>query len=167
MAITQLWHFLRWLLLAVVVIAVDLFTKSWASANLTLYTPDAVTSWLNFHLAHNRGAAFSFLHGADGWQRWFLSGISSVVSVILLVWLWQTPHRAWRQALALSLVLGGAIGNLVDRLRLGYVIDFIDVHYQGWHWPAFNIADAAITLGVILLIVDGLWPSHRKHSQHG
>lgn len=160
--IHQLTRCLAWLLVAVLIIASDLLSKAWASANLELYTPEAVTSWLNMHLAHNRGAAFSFLHGADGWQRWFLASVSSVVSVILLVWLWQTPRQAWRQALALSLVLGGAIGNLVDRLRLGYVVDFIDVHYQGWHWPAFNIADSGITIGVALLVIDGLWPQRRQ-----
>lgn len=158
----RLWFWLRWLMLSAVVIVLDALTKSWASAKLALYTPTELVSWLNLHLAHNRGAAFSFLHGADGWQRWFLAGVAAVISVILLVWLWQTPRESRRQALALSLVLGGAIGNLIDRVRLGYVVDFIDVHYQGWHWPAFNIADSAITVGIILLLIDGIWPSQRR-----
>lgn len=163
--VQQLTFCLAWLLLSIVIIAADLLSKHWASNNLTLYSSQEITSWLNFHLAHNRGAAFSFLHDANGWQRWFFSSVSSIVSIILLVWLWQTPRNAWRQALALSLVLGGAIGNLVDRLYLGYVVDFIDVHYAGWHWPAFNIADAAITVGVALLVIDGLIP--RKQKQDG
>jgi signal peptidase II len=160
--VQQLTFCLAWLLLSIVIIAADLLSKHWASNNLTLYSSQEITSWLNFHLAHNRGAAFSFLHDANGWQRWFFSSVSSIVSIILLVWLWQTPRNAWRQALALSLVLGGAIGNLVDRLYLGYVVDFIDVHYAGWHWPAFNIADAAITVGVALLVIDGLIPRRQK-----
>ena len=163
--IHQITIFSLWLVLSVLIIIADLWTKSWASNNLTLYTSQEITNWLNFHLAHNRGAAFSFLHGADGWQRWFLSSVSAVVSVILIFWLWQTPQRCKRQALAISLVLGGAIGNLVDRLRLGYVVDFIDVHYQGWHWPAFNVADSAITVGVVLLILDGLIPWKRPETE--
>lgn len=163
--INQFIFFLAWLLLSIIIIAADLISKAWASETLALYSSQEVTSWLNFHLAHNRGAAFSFLHGADGWQRWFLSAVSTVVSVILLIWLWQTPRQHnHRQALAISLVLGGAIGNLIDRLRLGYVVDFIDVHYQGWHWPAFNIADSAITVGVVLLILDSLFPKQRAPS---
>ncbi|GAB4199987.1 MAG: signal peptidase II [Wenzhouxiangellaceae bacterium] len=153
---------LRWLLLSGAIIVADLWTKALASRNLELYSPQPLTDWFNLTLAHNRGAAFSFLHGADGWQRWLLSGISLVVSVILVVWLWQTPLRSRRQALAISLVLGGAIGNLVDRLRLGYVVDFIDVHVAGWHWPAFNIADSAITIGITLLIIDSFWPAQRS-----
>jgi signal peptidase II len=165
--VQQLTFCLAWLLLSIAIIAADLLSKHWASNNLTLYSSQEITSWLNFHLAHNRGAAFSFLHDADGWQRWFFSSVSSIVSVILLVWLWQTPRDAWRQALALSLVLGGAIGNLVDRLYLGYVVDFIDVHYAGWHWPAFNIADAAITVGIFLLVIDGLIPRKTKDKSKG
>ena len=106
--------------------------------HLELYRPNAVFSWLNFTLAHNTGAAFSFLAGGSGWQRWFLSVVAVIIVGVLLVWLWRLPHRARLLPSALALVIGGAIGNVVDRIRFGYVVDFIDVHYAGWHWPAFN-----------------------------
>lgn len=152
-----------WLLLAAVVVLFDQFTKQLAMQHLELYRPNAVFSWLNFMLAHNTGAAFSFLAGGSGWQRWFLSGVAVVIVAVLLVWLWRLPHRARLLPSALALVIGGAIGNLIDRLRFGYVVDFIDVHYAGWHWPAFNLADSAIVVGVILLLLDSLVPSRRHH----
>jgi signal peptidase II len=145
-----------WLLLAAVVVALDLWTKHLAVSLLTLYEPVEVTAWLNWRLAHNPGAAFSFLAGAGGWQRWFFTVLAVVVTAFLLVWLLRTDRRERLVPLALSLVMGGAIGNLVDRLRHGYVIDFIDVHARGWHWPAFNIADSAIVCGIILLLLDAL-----------
>lgn len=160
---TTITSYAKWLVLSAVVIYLDWLTKHWASANLELFTPQVLTDWLNLHLAHNRGAAFSLFSEAGGWQRWFLTTISAVVSVILLVWLWKTPAGGWRQSLSLSLVLGGAIGNLIDRVQLGYVVDFIDFHYRGSHFPAFNLADSAITLGMMLLIIDSIWPSHMRH----
>ncbi|NBB93906.1 MAG: lipoprotein signal peptidase [Gammaproteobacteria bacterium] len=152
-----------WLLMAAVVVALDLFTKQLAMQHLELYRPNAVFSWLNMTLAHNTGAAFSFLAGGSGWQRWFLSAVAVIIVAVLLVWLWRLPHRARLLPSALALVIGGAIGNLIDRLRFGYVVDFIDVHYAGWHWPAFNLADSAIVVGVILLLLDSLIPSRRTH----
>ena len=145
-----------WLLVSAVVIVLDLCTKQWASASLELYRPQEVLSWLNITLAHNYGAAFSFLSDAGGWQRWFFIVLASAISLVLLVWLLRLARREWITALGLALVLGGAIGNLVDRIRLGYVVDFIDVHFSGWHYPAFNVADSAITCGVILLLLDTL-----------
>lgn len=147
-----------WLALATVVVALDVWTKYLAVENLVLYRPLPVTSWFNLTLAQNEGAAFSLLADAGGWQRWFFSAVAVVISGVLLVWLWRLPNRSRLLPSALMLVLGGAIGNLIDRVRFGYVIDFIDVHYQGWHWPAFNIADSAIVLGVILLLIDGFLP---------
>ncbi|RFF30102.1 signal peptidase II [Wenzhouxiangella sediminis] len=152
-----------WLIMAAVVVALDLFTKELAMQYLELYRPNPVLSWLNLTLAHNTGAAFSFLASGSGWQRWFLSGVAVVIVAVLLVWLWRLPHRARLLPSALALVIGGAIGNLVDRIRFGYVIDFIDVHYAGWHWPAFNLADSAIVVGVILLLLDSLIPGRRIH----
>ncbi len=152
-----------WLIMASVVVALDLFTKELAMQYLELYRPNPVFSWLNLTLAHNTGAAFSFLAGGSGWQRWFLSGVAVVIVAVLLVWLWRLPHRARLLPSALALVIGGAIGNLVDRIRFGYVIDFIDVHYAGWHWPAFNLADSAIVVGVVLLLLDSLIPGRRIH----
>lgn len=143
-----------WLLVSAVVVVLDLHTKQLAAEALELYRPQEVFSWLNMTLAHNYGAAFSFLSSAGGWQRWFFIVLASVVSVVLLVWLLRLPRREWLTGLGLALVLGGAVGNLADRVRLGYVIDFIDVHFRGWHYPAFNVADSAITCGVALLIID-------------
>lgn len=154
-------RYLMWLAVVLAIVALDLWTKSLASTHLVLYRPQAVTPWLNLTLAHNDGAAFSFLAGASGWQRWFLSAVAMGISAVLLVWLARQPTPARLLPSALVLVLGGAIGNLIDRLRYGYVVDFIDLHVAGWHWPAFNVADAAIVLGVILLLVDGFVPHGR------
>ena len=145
-----------WLGVSALVIALDWYSKQRISEALELYRPREIFSWLNFTLAHNYGAAFSFLSDAGGWQRWFFVVLASVVSVVLLVWLLPLPRREWRTGLGLALVLGGAIGNLLDRVQLGYVADFIDVHFGGWHYPAFNVADSAITCGVVLLLVDAL-----------
>ena len=145
-----------WLGVSVVVIWLDMHTKQLASEALELYRPLEIFSWLNITLAHSYGAAFSFLSDAGGWQRGFFVALASVVSIVLLVWLLRLPRREWRTALGLALVLGGAIGNLVDRVQLGYVIDFIDVHFGGWHYPAFNVADSSITCGVIMLLLDAL-----------
>jgi signal peptidase II len=145
-----------WLLVSGAVVWADLVTKQWASEVLTLYRPHELNSWLNMTLAHNYGAAFSFLSNAGGWQRWLFTALSATVSVVLIVWVLRLPRRQWRAGLALALVIGGALGNLADRVQLGYVIDFIDVHYYNWHWPAFNLADSAITCGVALLLLDAL-----------
>ncbi|MDT8408693.1 MAG: signal peptidase II [Wenzhouxiangellaceae bacterium] len=158
-------RFATWLLLATVVVALDLWTKHLASTNLELYQPVPVTSWLNLTLAHNTGAAFSFLAGADGWQRWFFIAMASGISIFLVVWLWRLPLNARALPVALMLLLGGAIGNLVDRIRFGYVIDFIDVHYKSWHWPAFNIADSAIVVGVILMLIESLFPPRESSAK--
>ena len=151
-----------WLGVTALVIALDWFTKQRVSEALELYRPVEVFSWLNITLAHNYGAAFSFLSDAGGWQRWFFIVLATVVSLLLLVWLLRLPRQEWRTGLGLALVLGGAIGNLIDRVNLGYVVDFVDVHFGGWHYPAFNVADSAITCGVILLLLDALLFSRGK-----
>ncbi len=148
-----------WLLLSVLVVVLDLWTKDLATQALELYRPVEVTSWLNMTLAHNYGAAFSFLSDAGGWQRWLFTGLSSVVTVVLIVWLLRLSAREKLTAAALGLIIGGAVGNLADRINYGYVVDFIDVYYRDWHWPAFNLADSAITCGVVLLLLDGLFLS--------
>jgi signal peptidase II len=102
----------------------------------------------------NQGAAFSFLSGAGGWQRWFFIGLAIVASVFIFIWLRKLDPSRRREAVAWALVLGGALGNLIDRILYGYVIDFLDVYVGDWHWPAFNVADSAITLGVALLLLD-------------
>ena len=145
-----------WLFVSAAVVWGDMATKAWASEVLTLYRPQEVLSWLNMTLAHNYGAAFSFLSDAGGWQRWFFTITASIVSLVLIIWVLRLPRREWLTGFALALVIGGAIGNLVDRIQLGYVVDFIDVHYQGWHWPAFNVADSAISCGLVLMIMDAV-----------
>ncbi|NIP18059.1 MAG: lipoprotein signal peptidase [Xanthomonadales bacterium] len=151
-----------WLVIAGLVIILDLYTKQWAVDTLILYRPVEVLPWLNWLLAHNYGAAFSFLSDAGGWQRWFFTVLAIVVSLVLLVWLFRLREGEWRTGLALGLVIGGAVGNLLDRLTLGYVIDFIDVHYRGLHWPAFNVADSAISCGIALLLLDALIETLRR-----
>jgi signal peptidase II len=148
-----------WLLVSVLIVVLDLWTKSLATESLVLYRPQELTSWLNLMLAHNYGAAFSFLSDAGGWQRWLFTGLASVVTLVLVIWLLRLSAKEKLTSAALCLIIGGAVGNLVDRIINGYVVDFIDVHYRDWHWPAFNVADSAITCGVILLLIDGLFQS--------
>ena len=145
-----------WLLVTGVVVYFDWETKHMVSEALTLYRPVEVFSWLNITLAHNYGAAFSFLADAGGWQRWLFTVLPAAVSLFLLVWLLRLPRQDWLTALSLALVLGGAIGNLAGRIKYGYVVDFVDVHHGGWHFPAFNVADAAITCGIALLLIEGI-----------
>ena len=156
-----------WLGVAGAVLLLDQQTKDWAASALTLYRPEAVTSWLNLTLAHNYGAAFSFLSDAGGWQRYLFTGLASLITLFLLGWLVRVKPGEWRLGLSLALIIGGALGNLVDRVELGYVIDFIDVHAGGRHWPAFNVADAAITSGVILMLLDALLLAREGKSEKG
>lgn len=140
----------RWLWLALAIVGLDQATKQLANTMLPPYQSLPLAPMLNLTLVYNPGAAFSFLSEAGGWQRWFFIALSSVVSVVLLRWIWRAQTH--KSAAALSLVLGGALGNLIDRLAHGYVIDFIDVYYRQYHWPVFNIADSAITIGAALLL---------------
>lgn len=150
---------LKWLWFAVTVLLLDQATKQLALEQLTLHEPVALLPFLNLTLVFNKGAAFGFLSSASGWQNVFFIIVALVACGVILTLLRQTRERLF--AVALVLVLGGAIGNLVDRLIYGYVIDFVDVYYQSWHWPAFNIADSAITIGALLLILDALRPATR------
>lgn len=143
----------NWLLLAGLVIVFDQLTKWLMVSWLSLYETVPVIPFFNLTMAHNTGAAFSFLAQAGGWQRWFFVGLAIIISVVLLVWLRKAVENKL-EATALSLILGGAIGNVIDRVHLGYVIDFLDVYYGSYHWPAFNIADSAIVIGAGLLILD-------------
>lgn len=146
---------LRWLMIASVVVILDQASKYAAVAILAGQPPVEVTSFFNLLLVYNRGAAFSFLAGAGGWQRELFTGIAIVASIWIVYLLRRYPQQSLF-CLALSLVLGGAIGNVIDRLSIGAVVDFLDFHAFGWHWPAFNVADSAITCGAALLIWDGL-----------
>ncbi len=145
---------LKWLWLSVLVIILDLGTKAMATHYLVLYQPMSVFPGFNWTLMHNKGAAFSFLSEASGWQRWFFSIIAVVVSVGITIWLKRLPSGQVWLAVALALILGGALGNVWDRLTLGYVVDFIQVYYDKWAWPAFNIADSAISVGAVMLVID-------------
>ncbi|MEP5568062.1 MAG: signal peptidase II [Halioglobus sp.] len=147
----QVW---RWYLLALVMILLDQYTKTLATESLTYARPVQVFPWFNLTLQHNTGAAFSFLSDAGGWQRWFFTVVALVISVALAVWLFIAPRAHWLLSLSLALILGGAIGNVWDRIALGYVVDFLSVHYQGWYFPAFNIADSAITVGAACMLLD-------------
>lgn len=144
----------RWYVLAVVVILLDQYTKGLASESLPYAQPQRILSWFDLTLHHNTGAAFSFLHDAGGWQRYFFSIVAGAISVVLVVWLYLLDASQRLLALSLALILGGAIGNLWDRLVLGYVIDFISVHYEQRYFPAFNIADSAISVGAVLMLLD-------------
>ena len=145
---------LKWLGLSLLVVILDQVSKSAITGSMHLFESIPIMPFFKLTYVHNTGAAFSFLSEAGGWQRWFFAALALVISGIIAVWLARLKHHETLLAVALSLVLGGAIGNLIDRLVYGYVIDFLDVYYQTWHWPAFNIADSAITLGVILMLVE-------------
>ena len=146
----------RWYGLAVFVLLCDQLSKFTASVSLEYAQPLRLLSWFDLTLHHNTGAAFSFLSGAGGWQRWLFALLAIAVSGVLIQWLRRLPPARWLLALALALVLGGALGNLVDRLLYGYVVDFISLHYEGWFFPTFNIADSAISVGAVLVVIDSI-----------
>jgi signal peptidase II len=150
----------KWLALSAAVVVLDQLTKYAISVSLGARGMVEVTSFFNLVLAHNRGAAFSFLAGASGWQREFFIAIALIASV-WIVWLLRRYPQQTLFCTALALVLGGAIGNVIDRIVLGAVVDFLDFHAFGYHWPAFNVADSAITCGAVFLIWDGLRPQRR------
>jgi signal peptidase II len=150
-----------WYALAVLVVVLDQLTKHWVSAGFDYGEVRAVTGFFNLVLTHNTGAAFSFLASAAGWQRGFFIGIALIAIVVISVLLArQSGEKLF--CLSLALILGGAMGNVVDRIALGYVVDFLDFHVGGWHWPAFNLADSSITAGAVLLVVDSLRPGVRR-----
>ena len=146
-----------WWLVAAAVTAFDQLTKVIADAQLSLHQAVPVVPFFNLTLMYNEGAAFSFLADQQGWQRWFFIILSSVVSIALAVWLTRLKRQEKWLAVGLSLVLGGAIGNLIDRVVYGHVVDFIQVYYQQWYWPTFNVADSAISVGAAVLITTSLF----------
>jgi signal peptidase II len=146
----------------VIVIVLDQWTKSIASGALSYANPVEVLPVLNWTLLHNHGAAFSFLSDQGGWQRWFFTAVSSIVSLVFFVWLIKLPQAQYLNRLSLMFIIGGAIGNLIDRVTLGYVVDFVSVHWQNYFYPAFNVADMAITFGAILMISDMLFTSGKE-----
>lgn len=142
---------LRWLALAALVLLLDQATKAWVLGSFRLMESQSVTSFFNLVLVYNSGAAFSFLAGAGGWQKWFFVILALGISVWLLSLLRRHAQERLLPA-SLALILGGAIGNVIDRLRFDAVVDFLDFHLAGYHWPAFNVADSAITVGVALML---------------
>lgn len=142
-----------WLGIALVVVLLDQLSKIMMSQLLVYGQSEPVTSYFNLVMVYNKGAAFSFLADQPGWQRYFFTGVSVIASLFILWMLKRNPTQrlfCW----SLALILGGAIGNLIDRIAYGHVIDFLDFHVRGWHWPAFNVADSAITVGAILFVLD-------------
>jgi signal peptidase II len=152
------------------IIALDQVTKIMIVQRVELFQRIEVWPLLDITRLHNTGAAFSFLSDAGGWQRWFFIILGFVVATLVSVWLHRLPRdrHKWL-ALALSLVVGGAIGNVIDRIRLGYVVDFIHVHYERWYFPAFNVADSAITVGAVILLIQSVVSDDDKigSSRHG
>jgi signal peptidase II len=155
----------KWLWLSLLVFVLDQASKLWVVSNFELYESIQLFPSLNFTYVHNLGAAFSFLSSAGGWQRWFFVGVALIATTVLLIWLRKLkPTERW-MAVTISLVLGGAVGNLYDRISYGYVIDFIDVYYKTHHWPVFNIADSAISVGVVMMLIDAFKGESSKAAQ--
>ncbi len=148
---------LRWLWLSLIVVVLDQASKQWFEANFMLYEQVNVLPFFNLILTYNHGAAFSILGDQSGWQRWFLSAVSAGVTLVLVLWLRKLKQQERLTAITLSLIIGGAVGNLIDRLLFGRVIDFLDFYIGQHHWPAFNIADSAITIGVVVMLYELLF----------
>lgn len=155
---------LRLLWLSLLVAVLDQASKQWIVAIFEEYEVLEVWPVFNLTLVYNTGAAFSFLSDAGGWQRWFFVAIGVVISVVMVLWLRQLQARERLTGYGLALVIGGAVGNLIDRIWLGRVVDFLQWHWDDWYWPSFNLADSAITLGVVLLLLDGVLAGTRPKS---
>lgn len=153
----------HWLWLSAIIIIADQITKWFIVQNFALYDSIKINAVLNITRLHNTGAAFSFLQDQGGWQRWLFVGLASVVSVAILIWLRKLPRKGFTWlAIALALVLGGAIGNVIDRVNYHYVVDFIQVHWQDSYFPTFNVADIAISIGAFLLVMDSFFGSGKE-----
>lgn len=161
-------RYIAWMVVALLVVAADQATK-WAIVEwVELYGKVPINSFINLTHQQNSGAAFSFLAGAGGWQRWFFVVLATIVSAVIAVWLWRIRTEGPLVLMAgLSLILGGAVGNLIDRARLGYVTDFIQVWFGNWAFPSFNVADSAISVGAAFLIIDALFLSGRSINKKG
>ena len=154
----------RWLWLSAVVVILDQLTKQWVEEGFVLYERYEVASFFSLTLVYNTGAAFSFLADAGGWQRWFFTVLAVAISAYLVYWLMQLKKTQVLLPLAISMLIGGAIGNVIDRFLYGHVIDFLDFYIRDWHWPAFNLADSAIVLGVILFVWDSFFSGKESSS---
>lgn len=144
---------LPWLGLALIILILDQFTKVLVTGTYSLGDSTVVTSFFNLTRTHNTGAAFSFLAGASGWQRWFLTAVG-VAAALFIVWMLRSHNNQRLFSFALACILGGAVGNVIDRIARGYVVDFLQFHYGDWYFPSFNLADSAITIGAVALILD-------------
>ncbi len=152
----------KYLSLSCIVIVLDQITKYYANQELHLHQAVQVMPGFNLTLMYNTGAAFSFLSEASGWQRWFFIGVATLISIAIIIWMHGLPANKRWLLTALALVLGGAIGNVCDRVLLGHVVDFIEVYYQNSYWPTFNIADSAITVGAVMLLIDAFFSNEKK-----
>jgi signal peptidase II len=154
---------LRWLWLSALIVVADQLTKAIIVLNFALYDRVQLLPVFGITRLHNTGAAFSFLAEAGGWQRWFFVIIAVVVTALVCVWLKRMPHKGqgWLAA-SLALIVGGAVGNVIDRVFRGHVIDFLSFHWDRWFFPAFNVADAAITVGAVILLIDTFFEGRRK-----
>jgi len=151
----------KWLWISLIIFVLDLWTKDLVSSSIVLNDKFPVFPGFNLVLYHNYGAAFSFLSDAGGWQRWFFTIISSVISLLLFAWILRLKRPQLLLAVAISFVLGGALGNLYDRVTLGYVVDFLEFYVLDYYWPAFNVADSAVFIGASLFALD-IYKEHRK-----
>ena len=148
--------FLWWLSLSLIIGMADQITKDLVIRSVDVSFPIVVISFFNIVLAFNRGAAFSLLNNASGWQNWFFAGIAILISITIITSLYRAKEKRWYSSAGLALILGGALGNLCDRFTRGYVVDFLDFHINTWHWPAFNLADAAIVVGILMFFYSSL-----------
>nr|WP_314265260.1 signal peptidase II [uncultured Moellerella sp.] len=153
---------LRWLWLTALVLVSDILIKQYVYQNFKLYEPIEVMPFFNLMYAQNFGAAFSFLADEGGWQRWFFAGIAIAISLILMVMMYRESAKKRLNNIAYALIIGGAIGNLIDRLMHGFVVDYLDVYVGDWHWPTFNLADMGICIGAALIIIESFLPSEKK-----
>ncbi|MFP1723357.1 signal peptidase II [Lonsdalea quercina] len=158
---------LRWLWLALVVLVVDLGSKQWVMTHFQLGESLPLIPFFNLTYAHNPGAAFSFLADKDGWQRWFFAVIALAITAALLVLMYRSSASQKLNNIAYAMIIGGAVGNLTDRLVHGYVIDFVDFYINDWHYPIFNIADAGICIGALLIVLEGFFVSSEKKKAEG
>lgn len=156
---------LVWLVLSVVVIILDQLTKEWVLKALPEFQPiTVIDGFWNWYRTYNKGAAFSFLSNAGGWQHFLFSGLAIMISLVLMFWLSRTPRKDWQSAIPFALVIGGALGNVIDRFRHGHVVDFIQWYYGDFYWPAFNIADAAIVGGAVMMVVFSLFSNDKPET---
>ncbi|CAI0712724.1 signal peptidase II [Serratia fonticola] len=158
---------LRWLWLVVVVLALDFFSKQWILSNFVLGQTQPLFPSINLYYARNYGAAFSFLADHGGWQRWFFAGIAVAIVVVLLVMMYRTSAQQKLNNIAYAFIIGGALGNLFDRLWHGFVVDFIDFYIGNWHYPTFNLADSFICVGAAMIVLEGFLPAKKSVNSEG